>query len=80
MNLKHWPDSPKVWFLHITDHVTRYSVSCVVRSKKKEVILEKIFKHWVTILASPKKILADNGNEFANSDFIIFCENFSIRI
>ena len=29
----------------MTDHVTRYAVSCVVRSKKKQVLLEKIIKH-----------------------------------
>ena len=49
-------------------------------SKKKEVILQKIFKHWVSITGSPKKILVDNGGKFANSDFLTVCENFNIRI
>ena len=31
MDLKHWPDSPKIWFLHIIDHFTQYNVLCVVR-------------------------------------------------
>ena len=32
MDLKHWSDSPKIWFLHIIDHFTQYNVLCVVRS------------------------------------------------
>ena len=78
VDLNHWSDSLKVWFLHIIDHVTQYSASFVVRSKNK-VILEKIFKQWVAIFCSPKKILVDNAGEFANSNFITFCENFNIR-
>ena len=61
MDLKYWSDSAKVRCLHIIDHVTRYSASSVVRSIKKEVLLEKIFKDLVAIFGSPKKILVDNG-------------------
>ena len=56
MNLKHWSDSPKVWFLHMTDHVTWYCVLCVVRSEKKKAILEKFLKHWVAISVSQKNL------------------------
>ena len=41
MALKFWPDSPKVWFLHIIDRVTRYTASCVVGSKKKVIYTRK---------------------------------------
>ena len=41
MALEFWPDSPKVWFLLIIDHVTRYAASCVVRSKKKVIYTRK---------------------------------------
>ena len=57
MDLKYWSDSPKVWFLHMTDHVTWHCVLCVVRSEKKEAILEKFFKLF--LLA--KKPLANKG-------------------
>ena len=79
MDSKHWSDDPKTWFLCIIDQGTQYHVPCVVRSKKK-VILKIIFKHWVSIYSFPKKSLVDNGGEFANSNFITFCENFNFRI
>ena len=41
--------SPTVWLLHVVDHFTRCSVSCVIRSKQKEVIAETILKHWIAI-------------------------------
>lgn len=66
-----WSVSPKVWFLHIIDHVKRYSASWAVRSKKK-VIPEMIFKPWVAIIGSPKKVLFDNVGEFANRNFNIW--------
>ena len=72
---------PSLWFLHISDHVTRYSVSWLVRSIKKEFILEKILKHRVAaIFGNPNKFLVGDRGQFANSDFIAFCKNFNIRI
>ena len=31
MDVKHWSDDPKTWFLCIIDNVTSYSALCVVR-------------------------------------------------
>ena len=62
------------------DHATRYSVSCVIHSKKKEVIIRNIFKHWISIFGHPKKFLVDNGGEFCNEEMITLSENFNIRI
>lgn len=80
MDLKEWSNNKKIWFLHIIDHATRYSVSSVIRSKKKEVIVKKIFQCWIGSFGYPNKILVDNGGEFANDEFITFCENLNIRI
>ena len=80
MDLKEWSNSKKIWFLHIIDHATRYSVSSVIRSKKKEVIVKKIFQCWIGSFEYPNKILVDNGGEFANDEFITFCENLNTRI
>ena len=72
---------PSLWFLHISDYFTRCSVSWVVRSIKKEFILEKILKHRLAaIFGSPNKFLVGDRGQFANSDFITFCENFNTRI
>ena len=62
------------------DHVTRYSASCVVNSKKKELIVKKIFQYWIEIFGHPNKTLVDSGGEFNNTEFQTLCENFNIRI
>ena len=79
MDLKEWTEcSTKTWFLHMIDHATRYSASSVIRSKRKEVIVDEIFKIWIKIFGYLKKILVDNGGEFDNQDFRDFCENLNI--
>ena len=55
MDLKEWCHNKKIWLLHIIDHATRYSVSCVISSKKKELNKKKIFKHWIGSYGYPKK-------------------------
>ena len=32
------------WILHLIDHVSRYSAAALIKSKRKEVIIEYIFK------------------------------------
>ena len=66
--------------IHIIDHLTRYSASCAIQSKRKEAIVENIFKRWIAIFGSPKSFLVDNGGEFNNSEFISFCEHFNVNI
>ena len=80
MDLKQWSYQNKVWLIHIVDHLTQYSTSCFIQSKRKAVIVESIFKIWIAIFGSPKSVLVDNGGEFDNSEFISFCENFNINI
>ena len=80
MDLKQWFYQKQVWLIHIIDHLTRYSASCVIQSKRKEVIIESIFKIWIAIFGSPKSFLVDNGGEFNNSEFISFCEDFDINV
>ena len=78
MDLKHW--SGNTWLLHIIDHLTRFSASCVINSKRKEVIVQKIFIIWIAIFGQPLSFLVDNGGEFANDEFVTFCENMNIHI
>ena len=64
----------------MTDHATRYSVSFVVTSIEKELIVKKIFQYWIGIFGHPNKILVDNDGEFDNTEFQTLCDNFNIRI
>ena len=80
MDLKQWPSNPPVWFLHLVDHATRYSSSCVIYTKKKDEIVRKLFQHRVTIFGVSNKYLVDNGGEFANREFITYCKNMNIQI
>ena len=61
MDLKEWfHDKKSVVFFHMIEHATRYSVPCVVTSKKKELIVKKILQYWIRIFGHPIKILVDN--------------------
>ena len=53
-------------FLHMIDHSTRFSAASIICSKRKETIVDCIFKYWVSIFGCPKRILSDNGGEFNN--------------
>ena len=80
MDLKEWFHDKKIWFLHMIDHSTRYSVSCVITSKGKELIVKKFFQYWIGVFGHPNNILIDNGGQFNNTEFQSLCENFNIRI
>ena len=55
------------------------TVSCLFRpNKEKETIVKAIFRIWIAVYGSPKKLLNDNGGEFANSNFIDMCEQMNI--
>ena len=80
MDLKQRSSNLPVWFLHLVDHATRYSSSYVIYPKKKEEIVRKLFQHWITIFRVSNKYLVDNGDKFANIEFITYCENMNIQI
>ena len=80
MDLKEYDHSKGIWLLHLIDHFTRYSQSCVIRTKKKEEIIKRIFEIWIRYFGPSKKFLSDNGGEFCNDEFISMCENLNIRI
>ena len=46
MDLKTYRNN-EIYFMHVIDHATRFSAASVIRSKKKEVIIDKLFKHWI---------------------------------
>ena len=52
--------------LHIIDNATKFSSAAVLKGKKKEEIVEKIFLHWIQVFGSPENFFSDNGGEFNN--------------
>ena len=71
----------KIYFLHMIDLASRFSRSCVIKSKEPNVIVESIITQWIgSGLGAPSKILCDNGGEFANQTFLDMCENMNIEV
>ena len=58
-----------VCILHMVNHATRYSAAAIISSKQKEVIIDKIFKHWIAIIGTPNLFLSDNEGELNNALF-----------
>ena len=80
MDLKEYKRG-EIYFLHLIDMATRFSRSCIVKSKDPKVIVEKILEIWLgTGIGAPEKFLCDNGGEFANKTFLELCENMNIRV
>ena len=78
MDLKIY-EHANIYFLHIIDHLTRFSAAAVIRSKSAETIMTNFLKSWIAIFGSPRKVLSDNGGEFANQKFMDMCENLNIN-
>ena len=71
---------PDGYFLHMIDHLTRYSSACLIKNKRKETIIKGIMDHWIKIFGCPKYFLSDNGGEFINHEFIDLAEKFNITL
>ena len=69
-----------IHILHIIDLATRFIAAAVVKSKKKEEIVDTFIKHWIAIFGAPGKILSGNGGEFNNDLFHELGEQFNIVI
>ena len=80
LDLKQWSSSPNIWFLHMIDLATRYSVCVVINNKRKETIINAIMTRWISTFGSPRQVLSDNGGEFNNEDFRSMAESFNIRV
>ena len=70
-----------IYFLHMIDLATRFSRTCITRSKDPKVIVECIITTWLgSGLGAPRKFLCDNGGEFANNILLDLCENMNIEV
>ena len=52
----------------------------MVKSRKKEDIVEAIPKKWLAIFGAPRVILSDNVGEFNNELLYDVCEQFNITM
>ena len=66
--------------LHLIDVCTRHSSASFIPNKKKETIINAIFKTWIAIYGNPRKFLIDNGGEWANEEFLEMCDSLGIDI
>ena len=41
------------YIMHLLDHAARFSAAAMIYSKRKEVIIDKLFKHWIALLSTP---------------------------
>ena len=78
MDLKIFENN-SIYFLHLIDHATRFSAAGVIRNKRAETIVKKLFEIWISIYGCPQTILSDNGGEFVNKLFTDMCENLNVR-
>ena len=49
-------------------------------AKRKDEIIEQVFRIWVSTFGLPKKFLVDKSGEFSNDDFFPFCKNANICV
>ena len=67
------------WAMNITDHHTKYVYVTPLKAKSANEVLTG-FKRYCYIYGFLKKILADNGREFANKKMEAFCEENHIQV
>ena len=51
-----------------------------MKSKKKKIIVENIFKIRIKIFGNSKKMLLDNWGEFDKQEFRDFWKNLNVKI
>ena len=64
--------------LHMIDLCTRLSAAAFIPNKSRGVIVQTIFRIWISVYGSPAKFMNDNGGEFANAEFLEMCEQLNI--
>lgn len=79
MDWKEWKSG--VYFLHLIDLDTRFSLAAVIYDTKPETIVHKVMTVWLgSGLGAPRKLLTDNGGEFANKEFRDMAENLNVEV
>ena len=61
------------------DGATRYTAASIINTKTKEMIVCRIFQHWIAYFGVPGKIHSDCGGEFSNEMFREMNEKLGIE-
>ena len=69
----------KKWILHLVDIATSYTAAVIIDTKKKEIVVDRIFKIWLAYFGAPKRFHSDCGGEFANHVFHEMNETMGIE-
>ncbi|KAL6481141.1 hypothetical protein MHYP_G00092210 [Metynnis hypsauchen] len=70
---------PGLWYLHIIDHLTRFSAGSIVKTKKPSEIVNSFNHAWISVHGAPRRLYSDNGGEFNNEEMRDMAENFNIE-
>ena len=70
----------KVWLLHLIDAATKYTAACLIRRKKKELVVYcGIFQIRVAYFRARGKFYSDCGGKFVNDVFREMSEKLGIE-
>ena len=69
----------KLWILHLVDCATRYTVACLIDTKRKDLVVTRIFQIWISYFGSPVKMHSDCSGEFCNGVMKEMHEKFGIE-
>ena len=79
IDLKHFKEG--VYFFHLIDLFSRFSLSQVITRKLTSVIVDAVIKMWIASgFGAPRKFLIDNGGEFANNLYKEMAAHFNVEV
>ena len=67
------------WILHLIDTATRYSAAQLIKTKKQDEIIKRIYLMWISYFGAPRRFLTDNGGEFSNDHYRQMNEKLNIE-
>ena len=69
-----------LYYLHLSDLFSRFSVASVFTNKRAEMIIQDVLQYWCFIYGFPERFLSDNGFEFDNGQFCSMCEQANVVV
>ena len=67
------------YILTIMDHFTRYTRAIPLKEITATRVADCIIKEWINIFGPPRRILTDNGTQFANKTWNLICTIQNIK-
>ena len=56
----------KIWILHIVDSATRYTQATIINTKKKEVVVDRVARIWLSYFGAPEKFHSEAMRCYTN--------------